>query len=287
MTEKVVVVTGASAGIGAATAVQLGRQGAHVVLIGRDQERLRAVSRSVDRTAAVPSRWICADFTRLDDVLHLSQVLHETYAGIDVLLNNAGVHSPRWELTVDGHEATNQVNHLAPFLLTGLLYDLLAARAASRVVMTGSLLAEGLDPNDLDRTRSRRAGWAAYKASKQANALFAVHLAALTRPHGPVPTTCHPGMVRTTFASGSRVYSTARRLLPNLFAPVETAADALVNLAVGSAGVDVPGALFNGTKPVRSLKRWRDPALAQRLWTATEESLGAHLAGAAYPGAGS
>ncbi|MDN0195313.1 SDR family NAD(P)-dependent oxidoreductase [Streptomyces sp. S.PNR 29] len=279
MNEKAAVVTGASAGIGAATALELARRGLHVVLIGRDEDRLRAVSRAVDAAGPVRSRWIRADFTRLDDVAEVSRVLHDSYPGIDVLINNAGVYTRRWELTGDGHEVTNQVNHLAPFLLTSLLWDLLDRRAGSRVVTTGSLLAEGLDPDDLDRVRSKRAGWAAYKASKQANALFAVRLAELTGSRGPVPTCCHPGMVRTGFASGSRPYRTFRRALPFLFQPVESAALALVNLATGDDGVRHPGALFNGTKPVKSLKRWRDPGLARRLWTATEDALGSDRLG--------
>ncbi|TDE32734.1 SDR family NAD(P)-dependent oxidoreductase [Actinomadura sp. 6K520] len=283
MTDTVAVVTGASAGIGAATALELGRRGMHVVLVGRDETRLLAASRAVNEVAPTPSRPVRADFTRLDDVEELSRVLHGDYPAIEVLVNNAGVHTTRWELTGDGHEITNQVNHLAPFLLTSLLWELLSARPGGRVVQTGSLLAEGLDPDDLDRTRHRRAGWGAYKASKQANALVAVRLAGLTGPAGPVPMCCHPGMVRTAFASGSVPYRTFRRAFPFLFQPVETAALALAELATGEDGVKHPGALFNGTKPVRSLKRWRDPVLARRLWEATERALGEDRLGPAHP----
>jgi NAD(P)-dependent dehydrogenase (short-subunit alcohol dehydrogenase family) len=266
-----IVVTGASSGIGARTALDLAAAGVHVVLVGRNEERLAATAAMISPAP----RYFVTDFARLADVRRLAQQLRDNYDRLDALLNNAGIHTRTRQTTVDGNELTNQVNHLAPFLLTELVRDLLAG---GRVVMTGSMFAEGIRPDDLNRERIRWSSWGAYKASKQANALFAVELAGRGAATGLVSTCCHPGMLRTGFAGESRGYQAFRKLWPWAFKPVEVGSAALTNLALGPAGIEHPGVFFNEQRPDGWRPKWvKDTGLAHRVWTSTERMLEAHI----------
>lgn len=162
-TTRTIVVTGASSGIGAVAAERLAAGGDRVAVVGRDAERTRAVA---DRIGATP---FVADFERLDDVRTLAANLLRRFDGIDVLANNAGGLYHDRRLTVDGHERTIQLNHLAPFLLTRLLRSRLVETAATgrdvRVVSTASMANQfgrlRLDDLDWER-RPWRGGWRAY-----------------------------------------------------------------------------------------------------------------------------
>src|SRR5262245_2728018 len=120
---RVVVVTGASSGIGLAAAAELARRGHEVALVGRDADRLASATDRVRAASGAAPRAYRADFAVLDDVRALADGLRSAYERIDVLANNAGGLYQRRETTVDGYELTIQVNHLAPFLLTSLLHD--------------------------------------------------------------------------------------------------------------------------------------------------------------------
>jgi len=175
MRGKVVVVTGASSGIGAEAAVELAGLGATVVPVGRDRKRLDAVAARIRAAnpegAAEP---LTADFASLTAVRGLADQLLERHPGIDVLVNNAGTVAATRKLTADGYELTLAVNHLAPFLLTNLLLERLGASEQARVVTTasGAHFSGELDIDDLHGER-RWSSWSAYCNSKLANVLFA------------------------------------------------------------------------------------------------------------------
>jgi len=136
MAERVIVITGASDGIGSAAARLLKGQGANVVIVGRSPEKTQNVAREI----GVP--YYLADFAKLEDVRTLATKLRAELPRIDVLVNNAGGVMGRRQLTVDGNELTTQVNHLAAFLLTNLLLETLVASKAS-VIATSSLAIRG------------------------------------------------------------------------------------------------------------------------------------------------
>jgi len=189
----VVVITGATRGIGQAAAIELARQGAELALVGRDGERVAAVAaaaRSAGDGAAVHEH--VADLTLMSQVRALAERLREQHAQIDVLANNAGALFATREVTAEGLERTFALNHLAPFLLTNLLRDRLAG---GRVVTTSSDAHKTglLDLDDLQSERSFSA-WRAYGTSKLANILF-------TRP-AFTPAWCAPASARTRTGSG-------------------------------------------------------------------------------------
>jgi NAD(P)-dependent dehydrogenase (short-subunit alcohol dehydrogenase family) len=257
------VITGASAGIGAAAAAELSRRGHTVVLVGRDERRLKEVAGGL--TGPKPEVLTC-DFTYLDDVRNLASRLRESYERIDVLANNAGVMSPRRQTTSDGHELMVQVNHLAPFLLTHSLTD-----HVDRIVTTSSRAGRTgrLDPADLSRERRRWNGWLQYGDTKQANALFTAALAA----RGTAATCFHPGVIKTGFAADALLMRLFLAL-PGYARPPEHGARRLVHLATHPDGAEHAGRFFDGASPARVPATMSDPGLAERLWDATLTAVG-------------
>ncbi|HZR50215.1 MAG TPA: SDR family NAD(P)-dependent oxidoreductase [Streptosporangiaceae bacterium] len=155
--DKVVIITGASSGIGLAAARRLAAGGDHVVIVGRDRQRLRAAAEEV-RDAAGGRAPDCyrADFARLDDVRELGGKLRAAYDRVDVLASNAGAAPRQCVTTTDGFDLAMQVNHLAGFLLSHLLRDCMAAASTARLITTSSLV-ERRTVLDAGSSRSHRA----------------------------------------------------------------------------------------------------------------------------------
>lgn len=262
----VVVITGASDGIGAAAARALVRRGDQVVVVGRSPEKTAAVARELGCDSHV------ADFADLDQVRALAVGLVRRYPRIDVLANNAGlIAGTRRVLTADGHELTLQVNHLAPFLLTRLLHDpLVAARGA--VIATSSVAGVSSSarvvPDDLDMSRGYNA-MRAYRASKLANVLFTRELARRWGPEGVSSAAFHPGLVRTSWGHAGpaavRLFTTSpwRYLMRS----PERGADTLVWLATTAPGADwLSGGYYANRRPAVPNRVAADPELARALW---------------------
>ncbi|MBG6238625.1 NAD(P)-dependent dehydrogenase (short-subunit alcohol dehydrogenase family) [Mycetocola sp. CAN_C7] len=272
MTERTVIITGASDGIGAVAARQLAARGDRVVVVGRSPEKTRAVA------AGIGADHLLADFARLDDVRELAATLLERYPRIDVLANNAGGILGRRETTVDGNEKTFQVNHLAPFLLTNLLLDRLIESKAS-VINTSSVANTRFAKFDIDDVNAER-GYSenrAYGNAKLANILFTAELHNRYAEHGISAAAFHPGIVATSFATGSTsvmrlIYRSVFKIF--LISP-EEGADTLVWLATAVPGVDwVSGAYYDKRQIAQANPQAYDPQLASRLWDLSEELVG-------------
>jgi NAD(P)-dependent dehydrogenase (short-subunit alcohol dehydrogenase family) len=281
LTDRIVVVTGGSSGIGAAGAGQLAARGAEVVLVGRTPAKLARVARRIGaKTGRVPAT-VQVDFTSLDDVRRAGAELAARYPRIDVLANNAGLLVGLRHRTVDGFERTIQVNHLAPFLLTALLRPSLRAAADAhghaRVITTSSLAeaAGTVDPADLNGAGSPYSRWVTYAASKQANLLFTVEAARRWAGTGVVPTCFHPGLVRSRFGEASLSFMLGKALM----LPPSLGAKGLVHLATHEDGVRRPGEFFFWRWPVPCSPRSRDPVLAAALWDASLAAVGPGVAG--------
>ncbi len=270
---KVIVITGASSGIGAAAARQLTAHGATVIPVGRSVERSTALARSIGTEPVI------ADFADLADVRRLADILHQRCPRIDVLINNAGgLFTPR-KLSVDGYETTLQVNHLAPFLLTALLRDRLVGSAATgpvRVINTASAanLIGRVRLDDLHWERRLWGSFRAYAATKLMNIMFTRELARRWDGTNVTTASFHPGPVATNFASGSwlpgLVYHTPLRSL--LLINSEQGAAPMVWLASGGATdqVELDGGYyhrFHRNGPTH--RQARDPELAAALWEAS------------------
>lgn len=272
-----VVITGASSGIGAAAAVELAARGARVALVGRTPDKLAATAARVrQQTGSEPGTHRC-DFASFADVRALAGELLSTYDRIDVLANNAGALVHGRHTTPDGHELTIQANHLAPFLLTGLLMPrLLAQDDGARIITTASAAetAGRLNPEHLDG----RGGCWSYAASKQANILFTVELARRLHGTAVVPTCLHPGLVRSDFGTATWSFRLIRIVAPFAFVSPAQGASTLVHLATTPDGVCAPGAYFANSALAKASNRATDPTLAARLWEVSER-----LVGLSYP----
>lgn len=272
MSARTIVITGASDGIGASAAGTLTAAGDEVVVVGRSPDKTKAVA---DRLGA---RYYLADYSRLDDVRRLAETLRENHPRIDVLANNAGGIMGERQLTSDGFEKTFQVNHLAPFLLTHLLMDVLEASRAT-VVNTASIAAKLFSHLDLDDLGLEH-GYTAEKAygnGKLANILMARELDRRYRERGISAASFHPGLVQTGFASETSsllrlVYHTPLRRLVTV--SPEKGADTLVWLATTTPGRDWPqGEYFAKRKVSTSSPQASDAGLARDFWDVSERLL--------------
>lgn len=267
--QKLIVITGASDGIGLEASSLLARQGHHLVMVGRTPAKLTAaVTRVRDESPDVPIESFLCDFTSLDDVRGLAHELLASYPRIDVLVNNGGTVFDKRTVTRDGIEATFQVNHLAGFLLTELLLDRLVASAPARVVVTASIghFNGALDLDDLGFEHGYGI-MRAYNRSKLANVLHTRHLAARLEGTEVTANCLHPGAVSTSIWSGAPwfarpVLAIAKRLL--MVSPATGGA----RLAYLAASPDVDGhsgGYYEQDRVKEPSDLARDDALAERL----------------------
>jgi NAD(P)-dependent dehydrogenase (short-subunit alcohol dehydrogenase family) len=263
---RTIVITGASDGLGAAAAKRLSRSGEHVVVVGRSPQKTAAVASDIGADHLV------ADFADLGQVRKLADDLLSRYPRIDVLANNAGGLFGARQVTVDGHEKTFQVNHLAPFLLTNLLLDRLIESKAS-VVNTSSVgnkLFGRLDIDDLESEHDYSAQ-RAYGTAKLENILFTRELHRRYHDAGISTAALHPGGVASNFGneSPSRVLGLVYRTpLKNLaLITPEQGSDLLVWLICATPGEDwTAGEYYSGHSIGKANKQAYDPHLARELW---------------------
>lgn len=267
-----VIITGATRGIGQAAAVELAAEGLEVALVGRDSDRLDAVAREAAATGGgAPVHSYVADLSLMAEVRSLAAELRERHDHIDVLANNAGAMFSSRKLTSEGFEQTIALNHLAPFLLTNLLLDRLSG---ARVVTTTSDAHKGgrVRLDDLMSERSFSA-MRVYGTSKLANILFTKELA---KRHPELHANCfHPGVVRTGFgkSDGGPWKLAITAAAPFLRSPAR-GARSLVWLATSEDGGRLTGEYVVDERVRRSSAAACDAQLAHDLWERSAELVG-------------
>ena len=272
MGEKICLITGATSGIGKATAMELASMGASVVMVGRDRGRGEAALAEIKEKSANPSvDLMLADLSSQEEVRRLADVFKEAYPRLDVLINNAGLFRGERITTADGIETTFAVNHLAYFLLTKLLLDVLKASAPSRIVnvSSGEQRNGTIDFDDLQGEKGYR-GAKAYSQSKLATVLFTYELARRLEGTGVSANCLHPGgriPVRTNFGSGvSGVLGFMVRALRPLMISPEKGAETSIYLASSPEVEGLSGRCFVKKAEARSSDVSYDKRLARRLW---------------------
>ena len=268
-----ILVTGASSGIGLATAEQLAAGGAEVIMVSRDAARGDAARQEVAAlaTGAEPV-FLAADLSSQASIHALSTLLHERFDSIDVLINNAGTASPRRELTLDGVEITFATNHLAPFLLTHLVFDLLSAAPAAHVISTTSEShSNRLDFDNLQGER-KYTFFSAYARSKLANILFTYELARRLAGSRITANCFTPGPSATNFGRGAGgAMGLASGLVRFFGRSAESGARTAVYLATSHEVDEATGLYFFHGKPARSKPVTYDLEVAARLWVISEQ----------------
>jgi retinol dehydrogenase-14 len=269
MAGKTVLVTGASSGIGRATARGLAVLGARLVIIGRDRDRISDAAAEIRVAGGGPVDSFVADLSAQSEVRRLAEEVLGSVTQLDVLVNNVGGYWNTRHVTADGLERTFALNHLAPFLLTNLLLDRLNRSAPARVVIVSSN-AHGLGRIDFDDLQGERSysGARAYNQSKLANVLFSYELARRLATTAVTANALHPGMVRTSF--GAEDPGRAQRLLVPFLRPFLKSPDGgaatTIHLASAADLKRTSGRYYVNSKLTKSAGRSHDPAAAARLW---------------------
>ena len=287
MAGKTALVTGGTGGIGRATAAGLAALGARVGITGRDKARTQAAATGIVRESGNPAvDAFAADMSCQAEVRALAVAIRSAYPRLDVLVNNVGGFWATRHLTADGLEYTFAVNHLAAFLLTGLVLDRLKGSAPARIVTVSSnaQAAGRLNFDDLQGERSY-SGQRAYSQSKLANVVFTYELARRLEGTGVTATALHPGLVRTSFSAEdpSRLSKVMIPLLrPFMKAPARGAATSIY-LASAPEAEGVTGRYFANRKPTTSSKASYDTAAAARLWQISADLTGLSTRGRETP----
>ncbi len=267
-----VLLTGATRGIGRAAAIELARDGVEVALVGRDPERVEELAREARAAGGgAPVHRHVADLMLMADVRALAEEVRERYEHIDVLANNAGALFGSRKETSEGFEQTFALNHLAPFLLTNLLRDRLEG---GRVVTTASDAHKSglLDLDDLQSEKSYSA-MRVYGTSKLCNILFTRELA---RRAPELHANCfHPGVVRTGFGKNENgIWRVLTTLGGPFFRSPQRGARSLVWLATSAEAAPLTGEYVQDEKVLAPSAQAQDDTLADGLWEHSAQLVG-------------
>lgn len=267
MDQRVILVTGATDGIGRQTALELLRRGARVLVHGRNAAKAAAVAQALtleSGSSAVSP--VDGDLSSMADVRRLAENVAASTDRLDVLVNNAGVFLHERQLTVDGFETTFAVNHLATFLLTHLLLPKLRQSAQGRIV-TVSSIAHSRGRIEFDDLNSERYfhGYTAYATSKLANVLFAYEMARRLRNSAITSNVLHPGVITTKLLK-SGFGSTGASLAQG--------AATSVKLALDEGLSTTSGKYFADEREQTSSKASHDRQLQKRLYEISAKLVG-------------
>jgi NAD(P)-dependent dehydrogenase (short-subunit alcohol dehydrogenase family) len=273
MAGKTCLVTGATSGIGKATAQVLAELGAVVVIVGRNQKRCQETIKHIRKRTGNPhADYLLADLSSQGQLRKLADEVKRNFQRLDVLINNAGAKFVSCEQTVDGYEMTFALNHLAYFLLTNLLIEPLKASAKARVINVSSgahAACHGINFDDLQGQKNYN-GKQAYAQSKLANLLFTYELARRLEGTRITANALTPGGVITNFGRNNGWISwgkhvAAHLLARNLVGP-KKGAQTSIYLATSSEVEGMSGKYFSNMKTVQSSKASYDSSAAKRLW---------------------
>ncbi|MDO7852021.1 SDR family NAD(P)-dependent oxidoreductase [Hymenobacter convexus] len=279
--QQIILVTGATSGIGQVTATELARMGAHVVILARNAAKARASQQEI-KAAAGHDRVdvLLADLADLGQVRRAAAEFNARFPRLDVLVNNAGlIFGAERQLSPDGNELGLATNHLGPFLLTALLLDKLRASPAARVVNLASMAYRVAKPNLADIQSTQHYGaMRVYGNTKLYNIMFTQELARRLRAHGIANVTTnavHPGVVATRFGDSAGGWLGKLTALARPFMiSVEKGAETSVFLASAPEAATVSGGFFDKKKAVPVKSGFNTEANARQLWQLSEQLTG-------------
>ncbi len=279
MKNKICLITGATSGIGKATAKELAKLGFNLILTGRSEEKGIELSESLNKRHKINSVFIKCDISSLADVREFAEKVKSKYHGLDVLINNAGSRFSEYQMSADGIELTFATNHLGHFYLTYLLYDLLKKSSDARIINLSSSAHYGKKMNidDLISTKEYNRSLV-YGRSKLANVLFTYEFARKNNNSNITINALDPGGVATNFAMNEGLlrwlkhisfYIVKRQLLTP-----KQGAETVVYLATSSNVKGVTGKFFFDLKEKRSSDESYNLETAKQLWDLSEQLCG-------------
>lgn len=260
-TEKTILITGATNGIGKAVAFELIAQGHHVIIHGRNPKKIaEVVSEAVARTPGAKFDTILADFSSLHAVKHMAEELNTRFTHLDVLINNAGVYSNKRLFSADAFELAFAINYLATFTLTLQLIPLLAKSPSARVINMSSVGHRYVWINPLDIASQHFFwGWVNYCRSKLLLIPFTFRLADYLEGTNITVNALHPGVV-----VGTEVTNTA---FIKWGMPLEKGAGTVINMALNPDLERMNGKYIERYKMTSPSPMAMDKRLKSRLWS--------------------
>ena len=278
MNDRIALITGATQGIGRVAARSIAPSFGSVVLVARDPKRGQDTVDEVQKAApATKVELLLGDLSLQADVRRIASEFKQRHSKLHLLVNNAGAIFSTRQTTVDGIEQTFALNHLAYFLLTHELLDVLRSSAPARVVSVASgahsYARSGIRWDDLQSQSYSPMG--VYGQSKLANILFTTELARRLTGSGVTANCLHPGAVATGFGHNNQgLYNWAIRLGQLFMITAEEGADTIIYLATSPDVDAVSGKYFYKRKPGKTSNWARDDEAAARLWKVSSELCG-------------
>jgi len=274
---KVILITGATDGIGKAAATEFAKRGATLTIVGRNKEKTEQVLEDLKAASGNQNLGLLlCDLSRMADVKRAAEEFKAKHDRLDVLVNNAGATFRKPTMGPYGFELTFALNHLAYFQLTTSLLDLLRKTPGARIVSTSSSM-QARGRLDLGETPTslEGSGPSAYATSKLANILFTRELQRRLDGTTAIANCFEPGMVRTQFGGFGSDQGVLLNLVYTLAKPFsstpEKGADSLVWLATSPDATSLKGEYVSKRRPARPQQQALDAKLAVDLWTLSEK----------------
>lgn len=272
---KHVIVTGATNGIGRATALELARMGAAMSIVARNEQRCKDTRKWIHHETGMDIKYYVADLSSQSQIRDFAKVFLAENSRLDVLVNNAGAIFDSREETADGLEMTFALNHLGPFLLTHLLLELIRSSAPARIINVASAahLFGKIDFDDLQGKR-KWSSMKAYSQSKLANILFTNELAERLKGTGVTANSLHPGIVNSGFGMKKDQKRSGLSFFNAIGITPEKGAETSIYLAASPDVDEITGKYWAKKKQKRASRRARDAVTQKRLWEVSEELTG-------------
>lgn len=277
---KIVVVTGATSGIGYFTARKFASMGADLICVNRNIEKSEALKKEITGEFGVKCEYKIADLSRLNEIFRVGRELNQNYAGIDIFIHNAGIYLTKKELNADGLEKVFVIQYLASFILNYLLMDKLKSQENARIIMVNSeghrFAAWGLRLDDLNWEKRRYSGLKSYGSAKLAQLLSMIVFDEQFKKTGVTINSMHPGAVKTeTGQENGPVYKWYKsNFLDKILKSPEISAEALYYLGVSKEVEAVSGKFFNLTTEEVPAPPALDREVAYELWEKSLELTG-------------
>jgi NAD(P)-dependent dehydrogenase (short-subunit alcohol dehydrogenase family) len=269
---RLVVISGATSGIGYLTARKFASRGARLVCINRNKEKSEALKAEIEKEFGVSCEYILADLSVLADVRRAAEELRNMDSPIDVLIHNAGIYLTKRELTVEGFDKVFVVHHLSSFVINILLSEKLKSRGKARIILVSSeghrFAAWGLRTDDLNWEKRRYSGLKSYGSAKLAQLLTMLLLDEYFAPGGVTINAMHPGAVRseTGRENGALYRWVKRNLYDRMLRPTEIASESIYYLAASKELDGISGKFFNLTTEEEPAPPALDKEAACEVW---------------------
>jgi NAD(P)-dependent dehydrogenase (short-subunit alcohol dehydrogenase family) len=278
--DKTVVITGATSGLGRATALQLAQKGAFVVIVARSNTKANEVIKEIEKGGG-KGQFIISDLSSMKDTKEAAESITKVVGRLDVLINNAGAYFPKFSVTSEGFESTLALNYLSPFLLTHHLIKQMEQTASeygeARIINISSNMHKGpINWDDLNSKETNYRSTSAYYQSKHLLTSFTYYMSNKLKEMGITVNCIHPGFVKTALAQGDYPFPMS------VIVPIvgffigespEQAADTPVWLASSDEGKGINGEYVHHRKIKKSWLPTRDEDAQTRLFNVTQSML--------------